>query len=105
MSRRLRGGIAVAAVAGLAALGGCAPVTFAGGQGLALGLSPNGFGMSSASCALTGMSSYAGMSMNAGLQVAAYKQQISTIQSKLSLGARSVAHRMEGWKRAATGGC
>lgn len=90
----------------LLAAGGCAPVMFAGGQGVALGITRGGSpSLGLASCSLAGTASYAGLSTNAAVQVSGYRQRIATIQSKLMLGARSIGASREGWKRVASGGC
>lgn len=97
----------LAIVAGVATMGACAPVTFAGaGTGLQLGLSPRGpasFGLQS--CTLTGSQSPSSLSTSAAAMAMSRNQQIAQIQSRYMLGASSPEAKRSSWKRLATGEC
>lgn len=94
------------ALAAVASLAGCAPVTFAPGGGLGLYTGP-GLGFNLTSCSSLGLSSQAarlGLS-SASIQVGALRNQVAEIQSRAMAGSSSVRRDMSSWRRAATGEC
>lgn len=95
------------AVVGLVALAGCAPVTFAAGDGFGVATGP-GLNLSISSCnPLAGHSAQAarlGITSSA-VQAGAIRNRISSIQSRFSAGSIWLRRDMQSWKRAASGEC
>jgi hypothetical protein len=95
------------AVAALALLGACAPVSFAGGPGLHLSVGyRSGFQLSQCS----GLAAYSPEATRMGvrsaaIQANAIRNQITQIQHRVSTGYFIRPLSTEGWKRVASGEC
>lgn len=91
----------------LAALAGCAPVSFAAGNGFGVSTGP-GLELNISSCnPLSGYSAQAarlGITSSA-IQAGAIRNRISSIQSKFTAGSRWIRRDMQSWKRLASGEC
>ena len=104
MSKHGRRVGSVALVSALA-LGGCAPVVLAGGQGMQVGLTPGGVSAGLSSCALGASPTAAGLSASAAVRMSALRQHLAALTSRLQLGSRSAPAQQASWKRVAEGGC
>jgi hypothetical protein len=95
------------AVMSLLALGGCAPVVFAG-SGVRVGVAPyEGAQLQSAACVMPGVSSQWAALPGAARGASAFGivNYFAQTQARYSLGAAQMQRNPESWKRLASGEC